>query len=264
MNLLRKLSLFLLVATTQGFSEICSFTCLSDKPLQIYVGPEIYHVHRKREGGAKQDGVVYGIKGGYERIKRYKIYFGFDALYSKGVLHGKGGAGNHLKSNFGDTYVEGRLGYTFQSKCRFKPLFTPFAGVGYFIEKNNFTHPKSTPIHFKTTYVYATAGFLSRVSLTEKFDLGLNFKIKYPYEAKCRVSNDPRQIDSTQVINEKIQYRVELPLTYNNVRDISCLSISFVPFYELRQYGYHPNYPSDFLETRLDIYGGLIKLIYNL
>lgn len=264
MNLLRKLSIFLLVTSTSGFSEMCMDNTCTSNPFQAYVGPEIYHVHRKREGGAKQNGTVYGIKGGYDRIKRYKIYFGFEALYSRGVLRGKSGTRNYLKSNFGDTFAEGRLGYTFQSKRKVKPLFTPFVGVGYFIEKNDFTHPKSTPIHFKTKYVYAAAGFLSRISLTEKIDLGLNFKVKYPYDAKCRVSNDPRQKDSTQVINEKLQYRIELPLTYNQVRDFNNFAISFVPFYEMREYGYHPNFPSDFFKTRLDIYGGLIKLIYNL
>lgn len=240
----------------------CDEQIATRNAFQIYAGPEIYHVHRTRKGGTYQDGTVYGIKAGYERIKRYKVYFGFDALYASGILEGKSGSGNALKSHFSDTYVEGRLGYTFKSKCQFKPSFTPYGGVGYFIEENNFTHPKSTPVHFKTNYIYVALGFLSEIAIKEDFTLGFNFKVKYPYDAKCRVSHDPHFDDTTQMINEEIQYRIEVPLTYQVKRFSENSYISLVPFYELREYGYHPNYPHDFIKTKLNIYGAFIKLMY--
>jgi hypothetical protein len=277
MNLLSKLlGLFLTLSfpvicelEVNNHDECCFKNCTSfseklTKGLQLYVGPEIYHVHRTREGGAKQDGMLYGIRAGYDRIKRYKIYYGFDALYASGILDGKGGSGQCLESKFSDALVEGRLGYTLKSKCRYKPSFTPYVGVGYFIEKNNFTHPKETPIHFRTSFLFAAVGFLSQITITDKFDIGFNFKARFPYDATCRVSHDPNEDNSKQVINEKFQYRAELPLTYKFFDCDDHLRLSFVPFYEFRQYGHHPNFPADFLETKLNIYGLQLKIMYCL
>ncbi|HRD56006.1 MAG TPA: hypothetical protein PLC42_06375 [Parachlamydiaceae bacterium] len=252
---------FLFAAQSFSFDTICFLDKLTDS-LQLYLGPEIYQVYRTRNKGSTQNGLLYGIKGGYDRIKRYKVYYGFEALYASGILCGESSSGKFVKSRFSDNYVEGRLGYTFQSKCRFKPSFTPFAGIGYFVEKNNCLYPKDLPFHFKTTYLYAAAGFLSKISLSCYFDLGFNFKVKYPYDAICRVSNDPKEQNSKQAINEEFQYRFELPLTYQPTSDR--FRVSLVPFYEYRQYGYRPNFPYDFLKTRLNLYGAQLKLIYCL
>lgn len=261
MILLPRLLILFFILSSQlfGFQES---PCPKKHGFRLYFGPEIYHVHRTRDGKAKQNGTIYGIHGGYERIERYKFYFGFDALYAKGILDGKNKANIKLKSNFSDTYTEGRIGYTLQSKCGWKPLLTPYVGLGYFIEKNDFTHPKAIPVHFRTSYLYGALGFLSQISLTNRFDLGFNFKVKFPYDAKCRISHDPYQADSKQLISEKPQYRFELPMTYKCYENSDRLILSLVPFYELRCYGYHPNYPCDFLETRLDLYGAQLKLIY--
>lgn len=278
MKFFTRLSALLLTLSTPVLSDIChedpdrhqvfEYPCFakksSTKDLQLYIGPEIYHVHRKREGGAKQNGMLYGVRAGYDRIKRYKVYYGFDALYASGILDGKGGSGQCLKSNFSDTSVEGRLGYTLKSKCNYQPSLTPYVGVGYFVEKNNFTHPKETPIHFRTSYLYAAVGFLSQITLSDRFDIGFNFKAKFPYEARCRVSHDRNEDDSKQVIHEKFQYRAELPVTYKFFDCDDHFRLSFVPFYELRQYGHHPNFPGDFLETRLNIYGLQLKIMYCL
>lgn len=278
MNSVIKIVIFFIMTS----APILSQTCPSDTPssnfqtpyfskeykpsqsLQLYIGPEIYHVERKRSGGARQDGYLYGFRAGYDRIKRYKFYLGFDVLYASGILEGKGASGNTLKSNFSDTSLEGRFGYTLKSKICYKPSITPFIGLGYFVEENNFSRPKNTPIHFRTSFLYATVGFLSQISLNERLDLGFNFKAKYPYEATCKVSNDPREDDSKQVVGEKFQYRAELPITYKFCSISNHLRLSVVPFYEIRQYGYHPNYPCDFLETRLNICGIQFKVMYCL
>ena len=274
MNFLKRLSICFFTLTLPLLSDLPSFSnsekcseynCFArckSKPLQFYIGPEIYNVHRTREGGATQDGLVTGVRAGYDRIKRYKIYFGFDTLYATGKLDGKSGAGNCLKSDYTDISVEGRLGYTLKSKGNFCPSITPYAGLGYLVEKNNFTEPESTPIHFRTSYLYAAVGFLSQISLSDRFDLGLNFKAKYPYEARCRVTHDPRQANSKQVINEKFQYRIELPITYKFLGCSDDFRFSVVPFYELRQYGRHPNYPCDYLETKLRLCGVQLKIMY--
>jgi len=252
-------------------SEICDeptqYYCTNPYKIpafQFYIAPEVYHVHRKRTGGAKQDGYNYGVRLGYDKIQRSKLYYGFDALYAKGPLKGKGISGDTVKSNFTDISVEGRFGYALGIRSSFNPLLTPFIGIGKFEERNHFTHPKATPIHFNTSYFYGTAGFLSRVQLTTRFYLGLNFKVKYPYEARCRVSNDPQNNNSKQNITEKIQYRAELPLTYQLSTKSDHIFLSFVPFYEFRKYGYQPNFPCDFLETTLNIFGIQLKIMYCL
>lgn len=278
MNFTKRLLVLLLTISTPLLSQVSLFDdscpnsqdsfCLLNnatlRSLKLYVGPEFYHVHRKREGGAKQDGLIYGIRAGYDRIKPSSLYLGFDVLYGKGTLDGHNAAGHCLKSKFSDISVEGRLGYTLTMKCRLQPSFSPYAGIGYFVEKNNFSKPRPTPIHFKNSYLYAAIGFLSQISITDRFDLGFNFKAKFPYEARCRVSNDPREDDSKQNIQEKFQYRAELPITYKFAECYDRFCLSVVPFYELRQYGHQPNYPCDFLETRLNIYGIQLKMMYCL
>lgn len=253
--------------TYSNNEQPCEVICqapLNQRGHQFYVGPEIYHVHRNREGGTKQNGTVYGVRTGYDRIKRCRLYWGFDALYGQGTLDGKSGAGNKIKSTFTDIFAEGRFGYTFQQKHGYRLSLTPFGGVGYMSERNNFKHPSPIPVHFDIKSWYGVAGFLSQATVTDRCDIGLNFKARFLYDPKCKVSHDPESENSTQLINEKIHYRVELPLSYRYWECSDSLLISLVPFYEFRQYGKRVNYPFDFLETRLNIYGATLKFIYNL
>lgn len=226
---------------------------------QFFLGPEIYQVNRKREGGAAQDGVIYGVRGGYEHIKRYKFYWAVDALYGEGHLTGKSKAGNKLKSNFVDKNIEGRFGYTFQQKAGFRFSFTPFVGVGYATECNNFVKPSPLPVHFELRYNYACAGFLSQMSFNRCFDGGINFKLKYVGEIKNHVTHDPDFDDNKMLVKEEFQYRVEVPLTYEYCPRFL---IRLEPFYEFRHFGSHINYPFDYFDTKLNIYGATLKFIY--
>lgn len=229
---------------------------------QLYVGPEIYHVHRTKEGGTSQNGVLYGVRAGYDRIKSYGFYWGGDVLYATGDLKGKSGLGNRLKSDFTDKTIEGRLGYTFKRNWCYKILFTPYVGYGYQEELNHFKRPSPIPVHFKTYFDYVPFGFLSDVRFTDCFHAGINFKVKYMWDPKCKVSHDP-DIDSfTQLIKEKFHYRVELPLTYRSEYLCGRFWISLVPFYEYRQYGEHANFPIDFFNTKLRLAGATLKFMY--
>lgn len=224
---------------------------------EIYLGPEIYHVKRTKEGGTRQDGWIYGVRAGYDHIKRYKFYWGFDTLYAKGTLDGKNGGDAHIKSRFTDLEFEGRIGYTLQMKCWPRAGITPFIGVGYAVEKNHFISPSPLPVHFRTQYYYGAAGFLSQVYIKPYFIAGLNFKAKYLYDTRCHVSHDPEYGSLSMLVKDMFNYRVELPFTF-----WLCDSkwyISVVPFYELRQYGGQANFPFDFLETKLYLSGALIK-----
>lgn len=228
----------------------------------LFVGPEIYHVHRTREGGTSQKGPIFGVRVGYEHIKRFKFYWGADVLYGRGTIKGHSGSGFKLKSKFTDLMAEGRLGYTFQQKCGYQLAFTPYVGGGYAIEKNNFLEPSPLLVHFRINYWYIPFGFLSQMTIKQNLlYLGLNFKVRYVMDAKSRVSKDPEFGSTSGLIKERMQYRVEVPLTYGCHGQID---LSAVPFYEWRTYGKHAGFPFDFLETKLRIYGILLKFIYSL
>lgn len=229
--------------------------------LTAYAGPEIYDLQRTKEGGAKQSGVLYGVRAGYEHIYRYKLYWGIDGLWAQGTIDGKN-KDSKLKSQFTDANVEARVGYTFQCKNWRSASFTPYTGVGYFWENNFYEHPSPLHIHFKNRFAYIPLGFLSQIFITPLWSVGFNFKIRYPIDANQYVSNDPDQKNFTQNYEEKIQYRAELPITYFYCWKTASLAASLVPFYEYRPYGHRANFPFDFLETKLRLYGATLKLLY--
>jgi len=229
--------------------------------VETYIGPEIYYVSREKECGGKQTGTLYGVRLGFDHIRRYKFYWGVDALWATGPLEGSAN-GERIKSMFTDINLEARLGYTFQSKYWCKASFTPYTGLGYFWENNFFEHPSPLPIHFKNRFSYVPLGFLSQIFIYPNWSLGLNFKLRFLIDSSVEASNDPGHDTTTQNYEEKLQYRVELPITYFSCWKKESLAVSLVPFYEYRPYGYRANYPFDFLETNLNFYGATIKLLY--
>jgi hypothetical protein len=229
--------------------------------LEAYVGPEIYYMHRTKEGGAYQSGILYGVRCGYDHIHRYKFYWGVDALWAQGTLKGENQE-NDLKSKFTDINVEARVGYTFQSKCWHCASFTPYTGGGYFWENNYYQHPSPLPVHFKNRFSYIPIGFLSQIFITPNWSIGVNFKVRYLLEAKQYVTHDPDHEKITQSYEERLQYRAEMPVNYFFCWGKHSLAISLVPFYEYRPYGHRANFPFDFLETKLKLYGATFKLLY--
>jgi len=242
----------------------CEKPKISHPHNQFYIAPELYHVKRTKVGGSEQTGVLYGGQIGYDRFKRYGWYVGFEGLYATGHLKGYSGKKERIKSDLSDAYAEGRFGYTFQQKCGYHARFTPYLGGGYFRERNNFKNPSPVPAHFNTHYWYAAVGFLSQASLTPRYDLGLNFKAKFIYDPRCKVTHDPKSDNFTQLINEKVHYRVEVPLTYHYWEGSDKLMFSLVPFYEYRRYGFRVNFPADFIDTRFNLYGAFLKVIYSI
>lgn len=230
---------------------------------QIYVGPEIYHVHRTRAGGTYQNGNSYGVRTGYDRIKRNGWYLGADVLYSSAQLKGESGSGNAIASCLQDFSAEARFGYTFMEKSWKRTQFTPYLGYGYFKETNTFKNPSPVKVKMRTTYDYVSMGFLSKRYVTPFFSLGVNFKGKFPWDTKCKTSRDPDFDNSTQHIKDEFQWRVELPISYDWW--LSCNDVlvgSVVPFYEFRHYGAQPNFPFDFYDTKLRCCGATLKVIY--
>jgi len=230
---------------------------------RVYAGPEEYHVKRTKKGGTIQNGYLFGVRAGYDRLKRYGWYIGAEAAYAGGVLKGHTGGDAKLKSRYYEGSVEGRAGYTFQQKEGFQCALTPFIGGGYSVERNNFKDPSPLPIHFRTHYGFVSAGFLSSVRWNDRWTTGINFKARLPMEPRCAVSHDPDNEPVTQNIRERVQYRVELPITCA----LSCdweWSVGLVPFYDYKPYGSHPNFPFDFIKTRYSCWGATLEFQMNL
>jgi hypothetical protein len=244
-------------------TDCCDCDCC-EEPFrhQPFIGPEIYYVKRVREGGTHQDGYMFGVRLGYDYIRRYAFYFGADALYAQGTLKGETGEGLDLKSQLTDANVEGRIGYTFQTKGCYHASLTPFVGAGYFWEINKFKDPSPNHFHFYNRIFYVPIGFLSSIFVLPELSIGVNFKARIPIEGKIKVENDEETESDTLRYEEKWQYRVDVPITYYFCWSESNLAISLVPFYEYRHYGYKANFPYDFLDTKFNIYGGTLKFLY--
>lgn len=228
---------------------------------QFSFGPEVFYIERKRKGGTQQTGVVYGGKIIYEFIKRSRMYWGADATYGGGRLSGHTATHNRVKSIFCDANIEGRVGYTLQQKGGYRFMFIPFVGGGASVENNHFVHPSPIHVHFRLYYAYVCTGFLTQMSCTPCFDAGFNFKAKFVVDAKNRISHDPSFDSSTCLVGNEVLYRIELPLTWH-ARPNGY--ISALPFYEFRHFGQHAGFPFDYVDTKENIYGLLIKFIYLL
>lgn len=246
-----------------GYENECECSYYFPLPQRISIGPEIYHVRRTREGGTKQSGTLYGVRATYDRIKRYKIYWGGDFLWAKGTLKGKSGIGDRLKSTFTDEQIEGRLGYTFQQKSCYQPSLTPFIGYGYFRETNKYHHPSPMRLKFQNRFQYFTFGFFSSLAINPCLNVGFNFRAKAMIHARCRVSNDPEIDNFTMQIGERMIYRYELPILYRNFCIGENFELGVVPFYETRHYAGKDNFPFNFLDTKLRLYGVNLQFAFR-
>lgn len=229
----------------------------------FFIGPEFYYLSRTRDGGTNQNGMMYGGRIGFERIKRCHWYLGTDILYAKGKLEGSSSSGSHIKSEMTDTIYEGRLGYTFQHNYGLYAFIVPFIGGGYFREVNDFTAPTPLPITFTDTFKYATAGVLTGLQFANYWNLGINFKLKWMLDGKSRVSDDPDFDDETLIMDNQFQYRLEVPLSYQFCYYSTYLEAEIVPFYEHRHFGGRENFPFDFIDTKFHLWGARLELSYR-
>ncbi len=234
----------------------------------LAIGPEFYHLERTRSGGSFQHGEIIGVRANYDHIKRYKFYWGVQGLYAYGILNGEGAKRKDgskrakLRSQWTDEMIEGNLGYTFQ--CKNSPYFsfTPYAGYGYFREVNKFISPSPLHVKFATVFDYFTCGFLSSAVVAPGWKVGLNARYREPYDLKCKISDDPEIDDWNQRIGPSFQYRIELPIVYNPYFECWSFEFQIMPFYEQRNYGEWKNYPCDYPETKIEIYGFNLQVLY--
>lgn len=260
------MSIVILQCAFSGASAFCSFR----GPHIVGLGPEIYFMQRKKEGGSHQSGNLYGVQLKYDRIRRSAIYWGGNAQWAAGTLTGHTALGGELKSHKRDSEIEGRIGYTWKRKLGCNFWLTPFIGGGYFEGTNRFIYPSPSEYKLRGNIPYLLGGFLSRFDIKPCFSIGLNFKAKYSVGARNYVIDDARnsvgdgrrvEIEKERlIIEDKFFYNVELPLFF----DFCCYGkraeISLVPFYNFRHYGAHDNFPHNFIEARFHMYGARLVL----
>lgn len=242
----------------------CPQNCEAKCPQHLlYVGPEVYYMRRAKEGGTKQHGVLGGVRIGYDRIKRYRLYWGVEGYYAAGTLKGKSASKARIVSNVRDSEIEGRFGYTFHRKTGFCASFTPFGGYGYFYQTNNFRKSSPIPLHFRDHFQYAVAGFLSNLFINPSLSIGANFKVKFMIEGKSEVRNDPEFENTNLLMNNKEQYSLDLPINYALCFNERFFDLSVVPFFQYRHYGGRENYPFDFIDTKFWVYGARLLFYYS-
>lgn len=229
----------------------------------VSIGPEVYRVNRHRAGGTKQKGNSAGVRATYDRIKRYHFYLGAQLFYGTGILRGHSSNGDKIRSRLTEKMIEGNIGYTFQAKCFPHVSFTPFAGYGYFRDVNKFSPPSSLKIKFTTQFRYISFGFLSSIYATPCLTLGINARFKWPWQTRCKVTDDPDYDTIRQIVDDRLHYRIELPITYFGCFCRDHYEIALVPFFEQRLYGARENFPFDFFKTKFTLYGANLQLIYR-
>lgn len=218
-------------------------------------GGEFYHIRRYRPHGTVQKGAMNGFRLGFERLKGCGWYWAADWLHATGRIHGHNRRGSTLNSTLTDSLIEARFGYTFQAPLPGGAYFTPQIGFGYFHETNKFHLPSPIPFKTKDTFEYVTFGFISGLRVTPNFYANLKFLIRTTFNGKSKITEDPDFEDTTLIMNNKQQYRVEIPLYYKLERPCLDLYAGIAPFYEHRHFGGREGFPFDFMDTKFDLYG---------
>lgn len=257
--------LSLLLINLFSFSQIFGFFSFRG-PHYLSIGPELYYMQRSKEGGSKQDGVLYGGRLSYDRLRRSSLYWGLEAMYATGTLNGHNSLNQILLSSKKDSEIEGRFGYTLKKRGICDLWFIPFFGGGYFEGTNQFFKPSPMEYKIIVRFPYLVTGFYSRIDINDLFAFGLNFKTKYSVGARGKIFEDDESDieDSRFIIEDKFFYEVDLPIILKKNYNCKKFEMSFIPFYRFRHYGGHENYPYDFLDTKFHMYGArfLVSFIF--
>jgi len=263
---LRLIYLFALFLVLLGLAPLCA----EDEPLFTpdmfpctyftYVGPEIYYFQRSRKGGTEQSGRIDGIRFTIDRVKGAGIYLGGEILYSEGTIKGFNSRRKRLVSDVTDLIGEGRVGFTFMIPFGKFPFIIPYAGYGYFNEKNQFLNP--SPLLYTTvdTFNYVAAGFLSGLNLTPCLSMGINIKARFMLNGRSKITEDPDFDDTVLRMSDESHYRVEVPFAYTLAG--SCLRLEAIlsPFFEYRHFGGKEGYPFNFIDTKFYLLGTTVAL----
>jgi len=247
-------TLVLLIVIWGELSAIWPF----NEPVTVFIGPEIYYLHRTREGGSSQRGWLFGGRALYERRKAFGFYWAADGYYAQGTITGKNSSGSKLKSDLTEVEAEGRLGFSLCFRFCPKFSFTPYGGYGRFYCKNNFKHPSPLTCTFRDSFDYALAGLMTSIRFNQRLEVSIDFKTKYMLEGQSEITHDPENDHVSLKMNNELQYELAIPINYNCCWRGRLLKISVAPFYRFRHFGGMLNHPYDFIDTKFRSYGGRV------
>ncbi len=239
-----------------SFQEIEGF-CFKHTlgPHTIFLGPEVCHLSRHREGGSKQSGWLYGGHLRYDRIAKDSVYWAFDAYCDTGNITGKTASGRKIKSTITEYEIQARLGYSIYWGDLRELLIIPYGTYSYFHGKNKFEHPSPAIYTLHDTLHLGGGGVWISFALMENCRCGLDFSAKYMIQGKNHVRDDPEFDNVSLEIESKWQYEIDLPIEFIVPLCDYNFEVRFVPFYRFRHLGGKPNYPFDFYETKFETYG---------
>lgn len=232
-------------------------------PHAFNVGPEVYYNVRTRVGGARQDGIIYGVNAKYERFRRCAWYWAAQYDGGWGDMDGNDASGNKVKSHFSEQQVEGRFGYNYQWKNGCKPYILPIIGYGYYWQTNDFVQPSPLEVQFKDYFPYAAVGLQVGMNLTPHMTLGLFAKGDWMLEGNSKIVGIEELGSVKLSMQEEWQYTFEAPLTYRRNQCRRTFYYIFTPFVRIRHFGGLPGFPFDFLETRYRNYGAKLLIGYD-
>lgn len=233
-------------------------------PHAVAIGPDVYHLSRKREGGTHQDGWLGGFRAGYLRLRPNGIYAAADLRYAIGTQDGKTSSGADLKSRLQEFEIEGDLGWTF-GVCPGGRLFTltPYLGYGYFWSSNQFRNPSPSTATFRDTYGFTAVGVATTINLCDCWSIGANFKARWMSDAKQTVIDGPAGHDVVLRIDPRWLYSLDIPITYQFEARGCCLFASLIPYWQQRDYGGTEGVDGDFIDTHYDIWGARLMFGIN-
>lgn len=214
------ISLFLLVGTSL-LAQCYEFQSSLIEPVpsvnQIYIEP-IYARAKYKSQNLKQKGNLYGITANYDFILYNAPYCGFESYYKVGTLKSQ-----EINSKYKDYCFEGKVGYTMGIPYNYS--FIPYLAIGYENIKNDYKNNFTN----KLSYYYLATGINTHVFIMNNFSFGCNIKLIFPIDGSSKVKNNEAELSVT--ISKKVQYNVEVPLTYS---PSSAFSFSIVPFYDYK------------------------------
>lgn len=237
--------------------------CSIFKGAQFTLGPEGYYSDRKKDGGTRQDGMLWGIRGRLDRISPCTVYLGAEGAFATGISKGHTGGGASIRSRMSDYQYEGRLGYTFPWTFGLCGTITPYLVYGQFVGVNDFLDPSPMTLRYRNSFRYGGAGIITKFQIGACLTAGFQASITPSSHPRSSISEDPFEDDITLIIEEKVQYVFEAPIQYKRCLCAGIFQAGITPFIRLRHYGGRENFPTDFFSTKFYIYGSRLDLSFG-
>ncbi|MDR3624375.1 MAG: hypothetical protein P4L16_04460 [Chlamydiales bacterium] len=220
---------------------------LADCPHHLYIAPDLLYRHYSEQGlseGAKSDehGILSGLQIGYDYITPRNVYVGADLRCDAGKTVYDGTLINLIDfstspyKNHTNNVIfnaEVRLGYTYEKFYNITTI--PFIGFGYHrwyrgaVPENPFGYDETY------TWSYLAFGMRTEYDFCCNLAIGLNLKLMFMIDGRMTSSGLGNDVFA---LGNKIQYEIELPITYRLSKPYWLLNqIQFVPYFRNQNIG---------------------------